>query len=136
MNSPSLPEPVVFFIDRCLGTKVIAEALRRANEVVKTHDELFPQNTPDEKWLEMAGRQNWLVLTKDTRIRYHAHEIAALLDSGVRAFVLTARGDLTGAEMAAIFLKALPSIKRVALETQAPFVARVQRDGRVEVIRQ
>jgi len=136
VNSTSQPEPTfVFFVDRSLGRKIIPEALRNANEVVKAHDDLFPQNTADTVWLAEAGRQGWLVLTKDTRIRYHANEIAALLNSGVRAFVLTARGDLTGAEMAEIFLKALASIKRVASENPAPFIARIPRDGSVEIIR-
>jgi hypothetical protein len=135
VNSLSPPEPPVFFIDRSLGRKVIPSALRQANELVKTHDEIFDQNTPDEVWLKEAGKQGWIVLTKDTRIRYHAHEVAALLDSGVRAFVLTARGDLTGAEMAAIFVKALPAIRRMAKETAPPFIARVQRDGTVEILR-
>jgi hypothetical protein len=120
VNSTSLPEPLVFFVDRSLGRKVIPNALREANERVKTHDELFAQDTPDETWLKEAGRQGWIVLTKDTRIRYHANEIAALLNSQVRAFVLTARGDLTGAEMAAIFIKALPAFKRMAGEIPAP----------------
>ena len=134
MNSTLPPEPPVFFVDRSLGKKVIPAALRQAGEQIKTHDELFPQNTPDETWLTEAGRQGWIVLTKDTRIRYHAHEIAALLNSGVRAFILTARGDLTGAEMAEIFIKALPSIKRMAGSIPAPFIARVHRDGSVDLI--
>lgn len=136
MNSTSPPElRPIFFVDRSLGRKIIPEALRNANESVKTHDELFPQNTPDAVWLEEAGRQNWIVLTKDTRIRYHANETSALLRSGVRAFVLTARGDLTGPEMAGIFVNALPAIKKVASENSAPFIARVHRDGSVEIIR-
>ncbi len=135
MNSTSLPEPAIFFVDRSLGRKVIPDALRRAGEKVKTHDELFPQDTPDETWLKEAGRQGWIVLTKDTRIRYHANEVAALLRSKVRAFVLTARGDLTGAEMAEIFIKASPAMKRMSRDVAGPFIARIQRDSSVELLR-
>jgi len=76
------------------------------------------------------------VLTKDKHIRYRSNEIAALLSSNVRAFILTATGDLTGAEMAQIFIKALPAIKRTAAKTRPPFIARIQRNGTVELIRQ
>jgi hypothetical protein len=136
VNSTSPPESrLTFFVDRSLGRKVIPEALRNVNEVVKIHDEIFPQNTPDHVWLEEAGRQNWVVLTKDTRIRHRAIEVLALMSSGVRAFILTARGDLTGAEMASIFIKALPRIKKLATKNHGPFIARVQRDSSVEIIR-
>ena len=131
---PPDSQPLVFFVDRSLGRKIIPQALRNANETVKTHDELFPQNTPDEAWLTAAGREHWIVLTKDKAIRYHANEKAALMDAGVRAFVLTARGELTGAEMAAIFIKALSAIKRCVSEHHAPFLAGVQKDGSVKII--
>ena len=42
-----LPEPYTFFVDRALGGKVVAVALRTAGEQVKAHDDLFPQDTDD-----------------------------------------------------------------------------------------
>lgn len=81
------------------------------------------------------GRQGWVVLTKDKNIRYRKNEITAILGTNVRAFILTAKGDLTGAEIANIFIQALPGIKRMAALTTPPFIARVQRDSTVEIIR-
>jgi hypothetical protein len=34
-----------------------------------THDSVFAQDTPDEEWLTRAGREGWVVLTKDKLIR-------------------------------------------------------------------
>ncbi len=113
----------------------LPSALRQAGEEVKVHDEHFRQNTEDEVWLEKVGKQGWIVLTKDSRIRYHANEVNALWKARVRAFVLTARGDLQGKEMATIFIKALVSMKKLATETPPPFIAHVNRDGRVILIR-
>ena len=129
------PEPLVFFIDRSLGRNIIPGALRRAGAEVRIHDEFFQPSAKDEVWLSEAGRQGWVVLTKDTRIRYRAVEINALLAAKVRAFVLTARGDLQGREIAAIFVKALPAIKRLANNTPPPFIAHVSRDGKVSIVR-
>jgi len=131
----SRPEPPVFFVDRSLGRKIIPDALRGAGEQIRVHDELFPQDARDEDWLSEVGRRGWIVLTKDTRIRYRATEIAALLAARVRAFVLGARGDLQGTEIAAIFVKALPAMKRVLGETDSPFVAHVGRDAKVTVMK-
>ena len=112
-NSPAPPEPLVFFVDRSIGRKVIPAALRQAGEEVRVHDDLFPQDAKDEDWLTEVGKRGWIVLTKDTRIRYHTIEVNALRAAAVRAFVLTAKGDLSGQEMAEVFVKALPAIKKL-----------------------
>ena len=127
----SLPGTLVFFIDRSLGRKVISSALREAGEQVRIHDDFFQQDATDEAWLTEAGKNGWVVLTKDKHIRYRANEIRALRAANVRAFVLSARGDLSGAEVSQIFVKALPSIKRLCEETAPPFVALVSRGGTV-----
>ena len=110
-NEP--PEPLVLFVDRSLGKKIVSGALRQAGAQVEIHDDHFPPDAPDEDWLREAGRQRWVVLTKDRGIRYRAPALAAIRASDVRMFVLTA-GDLQGPEMAAIFAKALSRIARVA----------------------
>lgn len=134
-NLPSPPERLVFFVDRSLGRRIISDALRRVGEDVRIHDDLFPQNAADTVWLTEAGKQAWIVLTKDTRIRYRAIETAALRASKVRAFVLTAKGDLSGQEIADIFIKALPPIRRLCSKEPPPFIARVSREGNVSLVK-
>ena len=98
------------------------------------HDDLFPQTATDVQWLSEAGKNHWLVLTKDERIRYRVAEIAALRKAGVKAFVLTARKDLTGQEMAEVLVKALPKIRRLASSQPPPFIAKVGRDSSVTLL--
>lgn len=128
-----LPEPLVLFIDRSLGKKIVAGALRQAVAQVEIHDDHFPPDAPDEDWLREVGRQGWVVLTKDRGIRYRAPALVAIRQSAVRMFVLTA-GDLQGAEMAAIFAKALPRIARVVSRQTAPFIAKVTKSGAVSML--
>jgi predicted nuclease of predicted toxin-antitoxin system len=97
---------------------------------VHIHDDHFLPDAKDEEWLTAVGRQGWVVLTKDTRIRYRNLERAALMRAGVGAFVLTA-GDLKGDEMAQIFVKALPAISRFLAKHRKPFIAKVTRGGSV-----
>ncbi len=100
---------------------------------VEIHDDHFPPAAADEDWLLEVGRRGWVVLTKDSRIRYRAPALAAIRASAVRLFVLTA-GDLQGSEMAAIFVKALGRITRVAASHPPPFIARVSKAGAVSVL--
>jgi len=111
----------------------IAAALRLAGATIKVHDDLFHQGAPDEVWLKAAGKDGWVVLTKDKNIRYHSREKATLLAYGVRAFVLTAKA-LNADEMAAAFVAALPNIAKLLDSNSGPFVATVTASGSVRIV--
>jgi predicted nuclease of predicted toxin-antitoxin system len=121
------------FLDRNLGKKIVADALRQAGGDVRVPDDYFSPNARDEEWLSEVGRRQWVVLTKDTRIRYREIERMALMNARVRAFVLTAK-NLQGSEMANIFVTALPAIQRFATKHTPPFIAQITRSGRVSML--
>jgi predicted nuclease of predicted toxin-antitoxin system len=100
---------------------------------VQIHDDHFRQETPDEEWLREVGQRSWIVLTKDTQTRYRAHERAALMQAGVRTFVLVAK-NLSGREMADVLVKALPAIRRFVANHQPPFIAKVTRSSAVSMV--
>jgi predicted nuclease of predicted toxin-antitoxin system len=100
---------------------------------VQIHDDHFRQETPDEEWLREVGQRHWIVLTKDTQIRYRAHERAVLMQAGVRAFVLVAK-NLSGREMAEVFVKALPAIRRFLANHQPPFIAKVTQSNAISLV--
>jgi len=128
-----LLESEIFFLDRCLGKKILASALRAANLKIEVHDDHFPPDAKDEYWLPIVGGRGWIVLTSDRRIRYRGPELTALMTSGVRAFAFRS-GNLTAQEMAAIFLKALPRVSNLIRRNPGPFVASILRDGGVRVV--
>ena len=110
-SRPKLLEPPTLFLDRSLGKKIVAEALRAVGVKVEVHDDHFAPDAPDETWLSAVGAKGWVVLTKDERIRFRTIETEALMNARARAFVLTA-GNMDGASMAALFVKALPRITK------------------------
>jgi hypothetical protein len=124
----------VFLLDRSLGKKVVADALRQAGALIEIHDDHFAPDAKDELWLKEVGQRDWVVLTKDQRIRYRTTECAVLLENGVRAFVLTGK-DLTGSEMGAIFSATLPRIRKLAASLKGGFIARITRSGQLDVLR-
>jgi predicted nuclease of predicted toxin-antitoxin system len=126
-------EALTVFLDRNLGHRVIAQAMRDAGVVVHIHDDLFPQDAKDEEWLPVVGHQGWIVLTKDARIRYRPQERAALLHAQVRAFVLVGK-NLSGPALADICVKALPAIRRFVARYDPPFIARISRSGAVDLL--
>jgi hypothetical protein len=128
------PSDHTYFLDQCLGRKTVAEALRHYGLHVQVHTDHFPDGTKDEVWLREVGRRRWIVFTKDDQIRWRQPEMEALLTAHVRAFVLTS-GELQGPQMAEAFVKAMPRIERILVRIKEPFVAKVMKSGRVEVLR-
>jgi hypothetical protein len=132
-SGPKQPDPITLFLDRSLGKNIVAEALRKAGAKVEVHDDHFKQDVTDTTWLTIVGKRKWVVLTKDRRIRFRAIERQALINAGVRAFVLTA-GDIDGPSMAAVFVKALPAILRFSVRHPAPFIATVTKTSSVKIL--
>ncbi len=119
---PSRSQPE-FFIDRSLARRDVADALRRDGWLVRTHLEVFgerDQEVTDVEWLELCGREGWVVLTMDRRIRYHRAEIAAIRRHRVQSFVLTT-GNLTAGQQAQRFVHNAARIA-AACEVSGPFV--------------
>ena len=131
--SPSRRDAPEFFIERSLGGKVIVDVLRATGATVHAHADHFAADCPDSEWLREVGRRGWILLTKDARIRYRPSERATLLESRVKAFILTGKGG-TGRDMAQTFVKALPAIHRIASQTNPPFIAHVWRSGDVKLM--
>jgi predicted nuclease of predicted toxin-antitoxin system len=126
------PQPTTFFIDRCLGGKRIAEALRHASITVEIHDDHFDKGASDVEWLPNVGQKGWIVLTKDARIGKRSLEKIAVANARIKMFTLASQ-NLSGADMAEIFLKAITSMQEFVREYPAPFIAKIYRDGRIDM---
>jgi predicted nuclease of predicted toxin-antitoxin system len=60
----------IFYIDRCLGNKIIVETLLAAGLKVEIHDDHFAKNAADIEWITEVGRRGWIILTKDAKISW------------------------------------------------------------------
>lgn len=128
-NLTSKPrEPIVFFLDESLDSETVVNALRGAGAIVERSIEHFPRGTEDQTWLGVAGRNMWVVLTRDKRIRYRPLERLALQSASVRAFVFTG-GNVTVTETAQILVAALPRIERLARKFTGPCLFHIGKAG-------
>jgi uncharacterized protein with PIN domain len=109
----------------------MASALRNAGLKVEIHDDHFAPDAKDEEWLTVAGQKQWIVVTRDERIRYRAAAKQAIRRAKVRAFFLAAQGDLSAEMLAENFLKAFSKVRRAVSEQKPPFIAKISRSGEV-----
>lgn len=127
------PDNPVFFIDEALGKHQIPDALRTAGERVETYSDIFSSGIPDTEWLEYAGRNKRLAITKDKRIRHRRVEIEAIRNYRVMVFRFSS-GNLSGNQMAEILIKAKDRIKKFAAKNKGPFIVTLSSDGKLNPI--
>jgi len=117
---------VTYFVDRSLGRYDVPRALRRARRSFVVHDDLFDEHTLDTEWLARAGRERWVVLSKDVNLR-NPPEVDLVFDLRLHVYVVTnanLRGDVT----AELITTLLPSIDRRVDGRRGGYVAGLYRD--------
>jgi predicted nuclease of predicted toxin-antitoxin system len=112
---------LVFFIDECLGTRRVSDALMRTGATVVVHQAHFSnrQGIQDAEWLLEIGQRGWVVLTKDKNFKRRPLEREAILAGGIRAFFLSAT-NLSTEQVATTFVEALPRIRRLCQRHSGP----------------
>ena len=98
----------------------------RVETLVRTFQDY---DVKDRDWLPKVGSLGWIVLTSDYKMRYRERERDAIMENGVRVFIL--RGHLHTQRLS-YFLGNLQSIERILQTHDHAFMARVYRD-RVEM---
>jgi hypothetical protein len=64
-------------------------AMEKAGANVRRIGPDIPRGSPDEVWLEIVGKNNWIALMRDQKIRRRRLETEALKVHGVAAFAFT-----------------------------------------------
>lgn len=123
---------LVFFTDRDLG-KQFPAILKDAGLSVERHDTHFAPNTPDEEWLESVGRQGWIAITHDKRIRHKPNELSAVIAHRVALLVVVGSGRF--AELAQSFVATRARIERFVSKHSPPYIAKVYRAPADELVR-
>lgn len=96
------------------------------------HGSHFDPGTEDTVWLPFVGKEGWVLLTKDKRIRFNELERSAIQRYRVREFYFTG-GNYSGAEMAEMLVAALRDIARFCRRYDPPFIASISKSGHVSL---
>ena len=133
-NNAAPPDTPVLFIDRCAWSHKLGEALTNIGASFIPHHEKFEPACPDEEWLEAAGKQGWIVLTRDKNIRRKPNELRAFQDHGVIGFVLTS-GDASAADTAALVTAVYPKLIRKTRGIKPPAMFSITLAGAITKIK-
>ncbi len=112
----------MIFIDRSIPRYSAEEFRRISGAPVIYLDERFPRATPDREWLEEAGKEGWLVISRDKRIRHRPGEIAAIKANRVGCFILGQRKTPTREEYVRVLADSIDEMQALFAETPRPFI--------------
>lgn len=142
-----LASPTLYF-DRSLG-KALPEALRllqvpnvihhhSAPEIAglhrrRGHNGLFVDNAPDDEWLSFAGQRGWIAFSQDYSMHREAAPLAAIRQNNTKVFYLWGAEASRWAKMRS-FADAFDRIIAEAAAANGPFVRRISKAGKVEVV--
>jgi hypothetical protein len=116
-----------FFFDNNLSKK-LAFGMKAFGEDAIHLQDIFPENTADEIWLDYIGKKNYILITKDTRILKNPAEKIYLKKHNVGAFFLTGK-SLDRCKMIQNIVKNWPKIKKIAVNSKPPFAFRIRSGG-------
>jgi hypothetical protein len=120
----------MIFLDRSLP-KSVARALQAVRSDVQWLEDIdgLTANSPDEEWLELAGRNGWLVVTRDRHISWRSAERAAAEAFGVGMFVIREKRALNRWELAKIIVCQMDKWERQFQTTLRPFIYEFTKRG-------
>lgn len=131
MSSKQQPKQLTFYLDRNLGSKILAKLLRDAGISVEIHDDHLEPAAPDEDWIELVAIKGWVALTRDKNIRYRAAEKEAVRYHSAKVIVIRAKNS-TARDQAEILIKHRSKIALAIGKHKAPFILGIDRHGRIE----
>ena len=132
-NDSALPE-IPLFIDRCAWSKRLGEALNAAGIPYIAHHQKFPPACPDDEWLTAAGKENWIIVTRDQNIRRKANELKAFRDAGLIVFAL-ASGNASAADTAELVVALYGKFLKLAHSTKRPAMFSVSLSRTITLVR-
>jgi hypothetical protein len=111
----------VFYLDESIYSRVLASAMQAAGANVRRVGPDVPPGSIDEVWLEIVGKNNWIALMRDQRIRRRRVETEALKVHGVAAFAFTG-GQETAHQTAQTICPMLIKFANMNISEPKPFL--------------
>ena len=116
-----------FFVDNNLSPK-LAHGMAAFGEDVTHLQDHYPTNAADADWLPRIGRDEWILLTRDDRVRFKPAELTAFKQYHVGAFFLGGK-DRSRCDLIQQVVRNWPRMKELAAKTVKPFAFRVPPQG-------
>ena len=107
----------------------IVDALKALGKPVAYLTDILPRGTQDVTLFSKLGELGWFLVTQDKRIKRKKHELEALRQARIGAFIFTGRAERDVDSMMVLLLRHFSEIQRLTSETKRPFIFGVSDRG-------
>jgi len=119
----------MIFLDRSIP-KSVAEALKLVrNGDIAWLEDYYAHDTGDEVWIPHAGEQDWLVVSRDKKIRTRSWQRDLIKRHFVGCFIINQKQNPTRWEYLKLLAKSLDEMERIFGVEERPFIHLVDRNG-------
>lgn len=128
-------DKLTFYFDRNLGRRMPQALIHlQAPFDVRWHNgENFPDNMPDDAWMEIVGAKGWIVLSQDFKFHKTEFENEAVKQHSIKCFYLPDATARTWKTLCAL-VRAHERMIAKSLSIPAPFIFRLHKNGRLTQI--
>ncbi len=125
--------PLVLYFDRNFGKRIpgALSKLRPPFEVRWHQGEGFPQNMPDDEWLEVVSKKNWIVFTQDIKFHIIEHEAEAIKQHAARCIYFPGANDGMWKKLC-LFFRYHEKVMRAVEGEAPPYIFELSGSGRLE----
>ena len=116
-----------FFVDNNLSPK-LARGMAAFGEDVTHLQDHYPADAKDTDWLPRIGRDEWILLTRDDRVRFRPAELGAIKQHRVGAFFLGGK-DRSRWDLIQQVVRNWRRMNELSEKTVRPFAFRVPPQG-------
>jgi hypothetical protein len=125
---------LTFFFDRNLGDRVPGRLVRLGWPIEK-HDDHFSFEITDIELLPEVAKRGWVFVTQDKMIHRRPAEKQALLESGLRTFLIVSTANLSANETIEVLERARQEMFFIALSETGPFLYGIRKDGTLSPVK-
>jgi hypothetical protein len=111
---------------------LVAEALKVLGKPVAYITDILPRGIDDITLFAKLGQLEWFLVTQDKKIRRKRHELEAIKQAGIGAFIFTGRAEKGVEEMTIMVLRHFGEMERLASRTKRPFIFGISDRGSIE----
>ncbi|MBI2997965.1 MAG: hypothetical protein HYY46_05855 [Deltaproteobacteria bacterium] len=122
---------MTFLLDENIS-HLVADALKALGKPVAYVTDILPRGADDVTLFGQLGQLDWFLVTQDQKIRRKKHELEAMRQAGIGAFIFTGRANKTVERMTIMILEHFDEIQKLAQQTPRPFIFGISDRGSVD----
>jgi hypothetical protein len=129
-------DSLTFYFDRTFGKRLprALNSLKPPGDIRWHQGERFPQNMPDDEWMNVVGPKRWVVISQDRKFHLFEAEKKAIIQHAIKCFYFPCASEDRWISLCG-FTKHHLKVIQIAKSMSGPFIYELKGNGRFYKVR-